>query len=312
MRIVVIGGTGFIGTCLSNKMADLGWQVVVLSRSAKGCQKHFGHQNISCSFWDGRSADSLLPYIEGVAVVVNLAGSGIADKKWTIERKEEIIRSRVVPTRALAQAIESAYVKPVVVVQGSAVGFYGYDYLKTNPVDEYGEKGTGFLADVCRMWEDAILPVEHIISRLIIVRTGVVLGRQGFLKKLRIPFKLGLGGQVGTGLQPFPWIHIDDEVGAIVHLITNPCAVGVYNLVAPEYACFSDFVKLYSRVLKRPAVVSTPTFLLRLAYGKELVNEVLLGGMEIKSNRLVNEGYAFRIGSLYNALFEIEKKGGSI
>lgn len=305
MRVTILGGTGFIGSYLSYTLARSGFDVEVLTRNPQVGTVIFNHPKIFCSPWNGTSVIDLIPFVEGADIVINLLGEGIATKRWTIHRKREILQSRILATSALAKAIGMVYRKPKVVVQGSAVGFYGYEYLGTDAADEFSEKGRGFLAEVCEKWEDAILPVENLVGRLIVVRTGIVLGAGGFLDKISIPFKLGMGGKLGDGLHPFPWIHLEDVAAAILFLIKCEAANGVYNLVAPEYACYTDFVKAFGVALKRPTIIGIPAFMVKILFGEELAKEVLLGGREVLPQRLLQLGYEFKHPSLEETLLSI-------
>ncbi|WP_320053280.1 TIGR01777 family oxidoreductase [uncultured Acetobacteroides sp.] len=304
MRVAILGGSGFIGSHLVQHLVRERWETVVVSRRpAAGADK--GSRSVSYVQWDGRSVDGLVSIVKRADAVINLIGEGVADKRWTPERKESILSSRINSASVLCLAIQQAAHKPEVVVQASAVGYYGYKYERKDEVeiDEFSEQGTGFLSEVCKQWEDAILPIENIIPRLAIIRTGIVLGsNSGFIKKQASLFKLGLGGAVGKGSQPFPWIHIDDEVGAIAHLIKDKAASGVYNLVAPNPCTYSAFVKDFGDVLHCPTFLSIPAWFVRLLFGKEMANEVILGGKIVAPRRLVESGYHFKYSLLQDAL----------
>jgi TIGR01777 family protein len=308
MRVVILGGTGFIGSHLARFLVQEKYEVVVVSRRPKINVNV--QELISYTQWDGRSIDLLVPIVEKTDAVINLIGEGIAYQRWTAERKESILASRVNATNALCKAIQLAAVKPQVVVQASAIGYYGYKYERKDKikVDEFSEMGTGFLADVCKQWEDAILPIESVIPRLVIIRTGVVLGSKGgFLKKQTFLFKLGLGATVSRGDQPFSWIHIEDEAGAIVHLIKSSEAAGVFNLVAPNSCTYASFVRDFGYALRRPAFLKFPAWIVRLLFGNEMANEVLLGGKIIIPRRLLEFGYHFKYPLLEDALKSIVK-----
>lgn len=305
MKATILGGRGFIGTALADELAKIGYDVEVLTRSKSPCSDAFCHPKVFCSPWNGRSSNDLIPYVEGADVVINLIGESIAARRWSDIQKEKLYSSRLAATKALAEAVQGSFSKPKAIVQASAVGFYGYQYLGVDPVDEYGEQGEGFLASLCRTWEDAILPVEEMVEKLLVVRFGVVLGRGGFLSRLILPFRLGLGGRISSGLQPFPWIHIDDATRSIVHLIRTKDTEGVYNLVSPEYANNLDFTKAFGRALRRPTLIPIPAKALELLFGKELTTEVLLGGREILPSRLLNTGFKFEYKELQKALNQI-------
>ncbi len=313
MRIVILGGSGFIGSYLSRLLVAEGYDVVVVSRSGSDRANANHSSKITYFQWDGISSEALVAVVEKAYAVVNLIGEGVADRRWTKERKSEILASRVYSAAALRDAVSRAKVKPEVVVQGSAVGIYGYTYRRRDEIEvnEYTEMGDGFLAEVCKLWEDAIMPVETIVPRLVVVRTGFVLGYGGgFLQKLIPLFKNGLGGNVGSGMHPFPWIHIDDEVGAIAHLIRDTNAKGVYNLVAPEQCIYSDFVEILGRVMHRPTFMAMPAWLLKLIFGREMTEEVLLGGKIIVPQRLADVGYHFKhplLQAAVEAVFQKER-----
>jgi len=303
--VAILGGTGFIGSHLVQVLVREGVEVTVVSRHLNIRSKDSAQGLVSYAQWDGSSVQALVPIVEMVDAVVNLVGEGIADKRWTPDRKASILSSRINTANALYLAIVQASTKPEVVVQASAIGYYGYKYERKEriEVDEYSETGVGFLAEVCKQWEEAILPVESIIPRLVVVRSGVVLGNKGgLIKKLTPIFKLGLGGVVGAGYQPFSWIHIEDEVGAIAHLVRDRSARGVYNLVAPNPCTYRSFVKDFGRALHRPVVLAIPTWAIRLLFGAEMANEVFLGGKEVVPRRLLESGYSFKYPLLMDAL----------
>lgn len=303
--MAILGGTGFIGSHLAQMLVHDGLEVTVVSRHSKGQAKASMQGLVSYAQWDGSSVQALVPIVERADAVVNLVGEGIADKRWTPDRKASILSSRINTANALYLAIKQASTKPEVVVQASAIGFYGYKYERKEriEVDEYSEAGVGFLAEVCKQWEEAILPVESIIPRLVVVRSGVVLGSKGgLIKKLAPVFKLGLGGAIGTGYQPFSWIHIEDETGAIDHLIQNRSARGVFNLVSPNPCTYRSFVKDFGRLLHRPAFFTIPGWAIRLVFGAEMANEVFLGGKEVVPRRLLESGYRFKYPLLMDAL----------
>jgi len=308
-RVVLIGGSGFIGRHLADALVSEGYEVVVLSRTPSVEFVTVPNGVVRYLRWDGVNADELRSHIEASFAVVNLAGAGIADRRWTRSRKAELLASRIYATKALVDAVDSAKVRPKVVIQGSAVGFYGFRYNRKDVIvaDEYTEQGEGFLAEVCKLWEDAALPLEEMVDRLAIVRTGIVLGKDGgFMAKLLPTFKMGLGGKVGTGMQPLPWIHIEDEVTAISHIIKNGGS-GVFNLVAPQVSSYSDLVAMLGRTLRRPTFFTLPEWAVRIMFGAEMANEVLLGGKHVAPKRLEDSGFKFRVYDLGKAIESLVK-----
>jgi uncharacterized protein (TIGR01777 family) len=311
MRVVILGGSGFIGSHLAQLLVRERYKVTVVSRRPITSAKDKEPEFVSYAQWDGSSIEELVSIVEKADAVVNLIGEGIADKRWTPERKASILSSRISSASVLCKAIQLADPKPEVVVQASAIGYYGFKYERKDKIeiDEFSEQGTGFLSEVCKQWEDTILPVKSIIPRLAIIRSGIVLGRNGgFLKKQTPLFEMGLGATVGRGEQPFSWIHIDDEVGAIAHLIKNKKASGVYNLVAPNFCTYASFVRDFGYALRRPTFLSIPAWFVLLLFGTEMADEVILGGKMVVPHRLLESGYHFKYSLLQDALEVIVKE----
>jgi uncharacterized protein (TIGR01777 family) len=230
---------------------------------------------------------------------VHLAGAGIGDHRWTDEYKREVLDSRVRSTALLAERIAQASAKPVF-LSGSAIGAYGAS--DDRELDEQSPFGTGFLADVCRQWEAAAAPAAAAGARVAFLRTGIVLTTKGgALKKMLPLFRLGLGGKFGNGKQWQSWITLDDEVGAIVHLLTEPVS-GPVNLTAPNPATGAQFAKALGAALHRPAVVPVPAFAPKLLLGAELADALLFTGQRVFPRALQRAGYQFRHPQLDTAL----------
>ena len=229
MRVIVTGGTGFIGKALCALLVQKGYEVVVLSRSA-GKMKTDGTTTVK---WDARSADNWGDYADGALAIVNLAGRNIAAQPWSEKVKKDLLQSRVQAGKAVLEAVESAANKPGVVIQGSAIGYYGSH--KDKIFDESAARGSGFLASLTEQWEASTAAVEDRGVRRAIIRTGIVLGSDGgMLPRLLLPFRFFMGGTPGSGAQWFSWIHLHDEVMAICYLMENKELSGVFNLTAPE------------------------------------------------------------------------------
>jgi hypothetical protein len=258
--------------------------------------------------WDPDSGQIEAQALEGVDVAVHLAGVGIGDGRWTEDHKRAVIDSRVKGTTLLAETLAGLKDKPNVMVSASAVGYYGVrgDEVLT----EGAEAGTGFLADACKQWEASTAAAEDAGLRVVHVRTGIVLSADGgALKQMLLPFKLGLGGRIGTGRQWWSWISIEDEVGVVLHLIDNSAQAGAVNLTAPNPATNEQFTRTLNQVLRRPTLLPTPTFALRAMFGREAVDEMVLGGQRVVPARLQADGYAFRHPDLEGALRQLLHKG---
>ncbi|MFZ5425984.1 MAG: TIGR01777 family oxidoreductase [Thermodesulfobacteriota bacterium] len=303
-RAVVAGGGGFIGKPLCRALMASGYQVTVLTRgrprppsvTPDGPLPAFEH-------WDGRTAEGWGHLADGASVIVNLAGESIGERRWTPQVKQAIIESRVMAGLAIVHAVREAKAKPETLIQSSAVGYYGD--TGEEPVDESSPPGQGFLADVCLQWEESTRAVESMGVRRVVVRTGLVIGRGGgVLEKMLTPFKFFLGGAFGSGEQGFPWIHIEDEVEAMLFLVGRADASGPFNLTAPEPASNAGFCRELGRALSRPCGLSIPASALRLAMG-QMAEELLLSGNRPFPKRLVEMGYVFKHPRLAGALRHI-------
>ncbi|MYC95050.1 MAG: TIGR01777 family protein [Caldilineaceae bacterium SB0661_bin_32] len=289
MRILIAGGTGLIGSALANSLAGSSCDVTVLTRSPERHQP-FASAGVQLQGWDGETADGWGHLVSQADAIVNLAGAGIADGRWTSSRKELIRASRVSAGQALVTAIRDADTVPKVLIQSSAVGYYGPAGDRT--VDEQASPGTDFLARVCVDWESSTEAVESLGVRRVVIRTGVVLSALGgALPRMTLPFRLFAGGPLGSGKQYFPWIHIADEVAAIRFLLENERASGPYNLAAPNPPRNREFVRDLGRVMGRPSLMPTPSFALQLLFGE--MSTVLLDGQRAVPSRLQEAGYEF-------------------
>lgn len=279
MKIVIAGGSGFIGRRLVRFLRERGDEVVVLSRKA----------GPGLTAWNPADPASCRAALEGADGVVNLCGAGVADRPWTAGRREELVSSRLVPTGALVEAMRTASRKPKVFVSASAIGYYGFSGA---PVDEKSPAGEGFLADLCVRWEKAALAAEDLGVRTVLPRIGVVLGPEGgALGRMLLPFKLGVGGRLGDGTQPFPWIHAGDLVGMIVAALDDPKWRGPVNAVAPEPADNAAFTKALGAALRRPTLIPVPAFALRAGLGE--VSSLLLDGRVVRPEAAKAFGYRF-------------------
>jgi len=257
--------------------------------------------------WDPDGGQIEGAALEGHDAVVHLAGVGIGDRRWTEDHKRAVLESRVKGTTLLAQTIAGLTDKPKVMASASAMGYYG---LRGDEVlTEDSEPGTGFLTEVCTQWEASTAAAEDAGVRVVHLRTGLVLSPDGgALKQMLLPFKLGLGGRIGSGKQWWSWIAIDDEVDAILHLIDRSDIQGAANLTAPNPVTNEEFTRTLNGVLHRPTLLPTPTFALRAMFGSEAVDEMFLGGQRVIPARLQADGYSFRHTELEGALRQLLHK----
>ena len=299
MRVVIPGGSGLIGRVLVDQLTEKGYEVIVLSRSPKRVKDL--PKGARAEAWDGKTAEGWGHLVDGAKAVINLAGAGIGDARWTKERKELILNSRLETTQAVVDAIEQATTKPEVLIQGSAVGFYGD--RGDEELSEGASPGSSFLADVTVAWENAAKSAES-HTRVVYIRTGVVLTTQGgALPKMLLPFKLFAGGPFGNGGMWFPWIHIDDEVKAISWLVENDNVSGAVNLSSPGIVRNRTFARTLGKVLGRPAFFPTPAIALKTALGEMSI--LLLASQRTSADKLVEAGFEFDYDQPLRALKDI-------
>jgi uncharacterized protein (TIGR01777 family) len=297
MKIVVSGASGLIGTQLVAKLSSSGHDVVrLVRRSPKPGEIQ----------WNPKSGTLDAAALEGTDAVIHLSGAGIGDKRWTDGYRKEILDSRTATTALLAKTMASLSRKPSVFLSGSAIGIYGA--RNDEQLTEVSTHGTGFLAEVCEQWEAAAKPVVDAGIRTVYLRTGIVLSpKGGALKKLLPLFKLGVGGKFGNGKQWQSWISIDDEIGAIEHLLTANVS-GAVNLTAPNPVTNAEFTKVLASVLKRPAIVPVPTFAPKILLGGELADALLFTGQRVIPAALNASGYNFKHTTLESAFRSLLSK----
>jgi uncharacterized protein (TIGR01777 family) len=297
MKIVISGASGLIGTQLVAKLSNSGHEVVrLVRRSPKSGEIQ----------WNPKTGTLDAAALEGVDAVIHLSGAGIGDKRWTSGYRKEILDSRTATTALLATTMASLSRKPSVFLSGSAIGIYGA--RNDEQLTEVSTHGTGFLAEVCEQWEAAAKPAVDAGIRTVYLRTGIVLSpKGGALKKLLPLFKLGVGGKFGSGKQWQSWISIDDEIGAIEHLLTANVS-GAVNLTAPNPVTNAEFTKVLASVLKRPAIVPVPTFAPKILLGGELADALLFTGQRVIPAALNASGYNFKHSTLESAFRSLLSK----
>ncbi|HEV8347402.1 MAG TPA: TIGR01777 family oxidoreductase [Vicinamibacterales bacterium] len=298
MNIVIAGGTGFLGGALVATLARDGHDVVVLTRRARG-----GPANAACAYVGWTPNGETGPWasaVDGAGAVVNLAGESIAGKRWSAAHKQRVLDSRVQATRSLSAAIRGAANPPPVFVSGSAVGYYGP--LGDQPVTEDAPAGSDFLARVCVEWEREAASAASARTRLVSVRTGLVLEKDGgALPEMLPPFKFGVGGPVGSGRQYWPWIHRDDWVALVRWAIATPAVSGPVNATAPNPVTNAEFARALGRALHRPAFMPAPGFALRLLLG-EMADALLLSGQRAIPAKAARSGFTFKYSNVDEAL----------
>jgi uncharacterized protein (TIGR01777 family) len=306
MRILITGGTGLVGQALSENLLTDGHEVIVLSRRPE--QARDIPQGVQLHRWDAETAEGWRDLVNGCKAVVNLAGASLAGDgffptRWNPERKHLIEESRIRVGRAVVQAISQADKKPEVVVQASTVGFYGFHESKmfTEESERGDDWGARFTAEI---WEPSTFAVESMGVRRISIRSGIVLSKKGgALTRLLLPFRLFVGGPMGSGRQWYSWIHVLDHVRAIRFLIESTSAVGAFNLTAPHPVTNGEIAKNIGKTMKRPSFIPVPGFALKLVFGE--VADVVLKGQRVIPERLIDLGFQFKYPTIEKALQDL-------
>lgn len=300
MRVCVTGATGFIGRALIPVLRRDGHTVVAWARSVKRARNLLGAEIEIADA--GAGIEALTAVVAGCDAVINLAGEPILGGRWTPKRRALLRNSRVHTTRELVQAIATARPRPLVLISSSAVGYYGDRGAER--LSESSAPGSDFLSQLCQEWEAAARDVEGLGVRLVILRTGVVLGRDGgALAPLLLPFKLGVGGPVGSGRQYFPWIHLHDLVGIIATALVDDRYRGAINGVAPEETTGRQFATALGRALHRPSLIPLPALALRSIFGEAAT--VLLGSQRATPGALMTRSFSYSFPALDAALADI-------
>jgi hypothetical protein len=300
-RIVLTGATGLIGKHLYNALHKRGDRITILTRNTDRAGKIFSDAE-RVLLWAPGIAGAWKSAIDGADAVVHLAGEPIAAERWTENSKKRIRDSRVLGTRDIVDSIAAASTKPGVFISASAVGFYGDSGEKD--VNEDSPSGNDFLAETCVEWEREALRAESADLRVVISRMGIILAEEGgALEKLLTPFKMFAGGPVGNGEQWFPWVHIDDVVGLLLHAMDDAGTSGILNAVSPGILRNREFAAALGEALRRPARFSVPAFVVKLALGE--FGETLLGGQRAHPRRTLESGFHFKYETIEKALADL-------
>jgi len=292
-HIAVSGASGLVGRAVRGELEASDYRIIPLVRDPRRAKTG------ASVLWSEERGVFEPTRLEGVKAVVHLAGENIANARWTEKQKAKIRNSRVAGTRALCASLAGLKEKPEVLICASAVGVYGHG---ARPIDETAPAGNDFLATVCREWEEATVEAAAAGIRVVNLRIGVVVSPEGgALGKMLRPFKLGVGGPIGSGAQWMSWIHVDDVAGAVRHCIEDDAYRGPVNATAPIPVTNREFAKTLGKVLRRPAIMPMPEFVVRMMFG-EMGDAILIGGQRVLPARLEAEGYPFEHRDLEGAL----------
>lgn len=300
MKILITGATGFIGKALVRALLQHGDTLIVVSRLVRRSKSEQGGR-VRHIIWNPEDEKTLLKEVDGVDAVVNLAGEPIA-QRWTGKRKEKLLKSRVQATRIIHQSIKAATVKPAILINASAIGYYGP--RGNEALAEDAAVGSGFLAEICKIWEAHAIRVEDFNVRVVRLRIGIVLDKEGgALKKMLPPFKMGLGGWLGTGNQWFSWIHREDLIRLLLFCLDHGLVKGAVNAVSPLPVTNKVFSLVLAQVLKKPCFFPVPAFALKLLMGE--MSEMLLTGQKVVPKKAEESGFSFQYPDIRTALENI-------
>ena len=297
MNVLIFGGTGFVGRNLTRELLENRYQVYIVTRNPQKTANCLGNE-IQVIEWDNISPLSSIKKLEQIDVVINLAGESIGNRRWTNSVKEEIIVSRIRTTDAIVTAINNGTIQPRVLINASAVGYYGP--REDEEITESEEVGQDFLAQVCRDWENEAYKVQSNFTRVVTIRIGVVLGKEGALNRMAMPFKFYIGGPLGKGNQWLSWIHIQDLSSMVRFIIEHQELTGPINAVSPNPVRMRDFSKILGKVLNRPSWLPVPEILLKIALGQ--MAEMLLHGQRAVPMKILNANFEYRFSNLKAAL----------
>jgi len=296
-HILLTGGSGFIGQQLVPTLLNAGHTITIFTRNPKKTSAIFQQQVATIDNLDDLTED------DHFDAVINLAGQGIGDQRWTDAVKQQLRDSRLITTADLVEYLKRAKQKPEVFISGSAIGVYGLH--GDEKLDEQASGDDSFSSKLCRDWEAQAAEAEALGIRCCYLRTGVVLGKNGgALSKMLPPFKMALGGPIGSGQQWMSWVHMDDLVGAILYTLETPSIQGPINGTAPNPVTNKEFSKTLGAALNRPAIIPMPEFVLKLMMG-EMAEELLLSGQRVVPAKLTSSGFEFKYPHLDDALRDI-------
>lgn len=300
MHILITGGSGFIGSKLCEILIEKKYQVTVLTRDKIKTAQKFKNQVRVIDYLDLKNEYKNIFY----SIIINLAGESLSNGAWTPQKKQALISSRLNTTQAIIDYIIQVKQKPTLLISGSAIGYYGHSAHQilteeTLPLEK------DFAHDLCAQWEDKANEAKKQGVRVCLLRIGIVLEKQGgALSKMLLPFKLGLGGKMGGGKQWMSWVHLDDVIGIILHIMTHAHIHDAINVTAPSPVRNQEFTHTLGQVLHRPVILTLPAFLLKLLLG-EMAESLLLTGQHVLPKKILAEGYVFQYKNLDKALRSI-------
>ena len=306
MKIAITGATGFVGSHLVKKLATSDNQLIILTRNEANANRKFpasSFPNLEIVKYTPQTSGNWQDKLSGCDAIINLAGEPIAEKKWTPSQKQELLNSRKIGTQKIVEGIKKADQKPLVLVNFSAIGYYGTS--ETATFDENSQSGNDFLGEICQNWEEEAKKVKETGVRLVIIRSGIVLGNGGAIAKMIPPFKMFAGGAIGSGKQWFSWIHIDDIVKLVIEAINRQDIEGTFNGTAPNPVTMNELCNVLGNVLNRPSWLPVPSFVLQALLGDG--SKVVLEGQKVLPKKTQSIGFKYQYPNLKEALIDIVK-----
>ena len=297
MKVLIFGGSGFLGRNLIEELLALGYQVCVVTRNRQKTVSNLGNK-VQVIEWDKNSHLVTTNELREIDVVINLAGESIGNRRWSNSVKQEILASRIRTTHVIVTAINNRTIQPKVLINASAVGYYGS--RENDEITEIEEPGQDFLSQVCRDWEGEAYKVQNDSTRVVTIRIGVVLGSEGALNRMVLPFKFYIGGTLGSGNQWLSWIHIKDLTSMIRFVIEHQELTGPINATAPEPVTMRNFCHVLGDVMNRPSWLPAPELILKIALGQ--MSEMLLHGQRVVPHKIIEAGFNFQFPDLRSAL----------
>lgn len=301
MKFIICGASGYLGKNLIKRLVAENHHIIALSRTP-GRQNANTTPGLNWKKWKNEDYSDWIDEINKDAVIINLIGEQIAAKRWTEKRKKELLESRVNSGKLILNAIKSAAEKPAVLLQASAIGIYTSAQGEDTSVDEQSATGGNFISDLVVQWENSTGEAESLGIKRFVLRTGLVIGKESeLMKKFALPFKLFIGGPLGSGNQMMSWVHVDDFVESALYLINNNCESGAYNLTAPNPVTMKDFCKELGEYFKRPSWLPVPSIALKILFG-QMAEQTMLTGEKVLPKALLESGYKFKYADLKSAL----------
>lgn len=300
MNVLIYGGTGFLGRELTKELLSSSYKVSVITRNRQISADKV-QSNVDLIEWNIRTPLSSITALREFDVIINFAGESIGNRRWSNQVKQEILNSRINTTRAIVNAINDGIMNPKVFINASAVGYYGP--RQDEKITEDQGPGRDFLAEVCQKWEAKANKVNNGSTRVVTIRTGVVLGSQGALTRMVLPFKYYIGGPLGKGSQWLPWIHVEDFVRMVRFIIEHDGISGPVNGTSPAPVRMKNFAKILGEVLNRPSWFPVPEFVLKIVLGQ--MSEMLLYGQRAIPQKIIDTGFEFKYPDLRSALEDI-------